>query len=112
MSNEDYYIFVNGFFFLLWGISVLLFGQVTVKYIEGKLLTEGIEQPVWDKGLGARFIAYAMIIVLKKPKPHSLVDDEGTLRYARKKDWYLSVFFIVTFLLFMFLSVMSYFVYD
>jgi hypothetical protein len=83
------------FFIILciWGVSVFLFGQITVKHIERKMAKENILPPEWDKGIGGRYPAYASIIMRPNAKRHSsTVDIEATKRFSRKVDWYLAVF--------------------
>jgi len=84
------------FVFFLCGIATFLFGRISVKYIEGEMAKEGIESPVWDKGIGARLIMYAMVIAANKSATQSPVDDESILRHTRKKDKNLAWFFIFT----------------
>ena len=77
----------------VWGISVLLFGQITVKHIEREMAKEGILPSEWDKGIGMRYPAYASIIMRPNAKRHAAtVNIESTKRFSRKVDWYLSVF--------------------
>jgi hypothetical protein len=76
-----------------WGISVLLFGQITVKHIEREMMKEGTLPPEWDKGIGMRYPAYASIIMRPNAKRHaSTVNIEATKRFSRKVDWYLAIF--------------------
>ena len=84
----------------IWGIAILLSGQITVKHIEQEMTKEGIAPPVWDKGIGGRIIMYAMVIVANKAAKTSPVEDEAILRHARKKDYTLSMFLIISSLFF------------
>ena len=64
-----------------------MFGRITVKHIERVMVKEGIDPPIWDKGIGARIVAYAGIIAFPNLKRHaSLVNIEATKRFTREKD--------------------------
>lgn len=64
-----------------------MFGRITVKHIERVMAKEGIDPPIWDKGIGARIVAYAGIIAFPNLKRHaSLVNIEATKRFTREKD--------------------------
>lgn len=80
-----------------WDISVLLFGQITVKHIEREMAKVEILPSEWDKGIGMRYPTYASIIMRPNAKrPPATVNIEGTKRFSRKIDWYLSVFFQIS----------------
>ena len=100
LSAENWMAIIGGIVFLSWGIAIFLFGRISVKYLEREMLKEGIEPPIWDKGIGGRIIMYAMVIVTKKSSPHSLIDDEAILRLTRQKDYNLGLFFIISSILF------------
>ena len=38
LSTESLMAIIGGLSFLIWGIAILLFGQITVKYIERALM--------------------------------------------------------------------------
>lgn len=52
---------------------------------------EGIEPPVWDKGIGSIIVTYSLIMVFPKLNP-TTVDFEAVRRYTRKKDKKLAFF--------------------
>jgi hypothetical protein len=82
----------NIFYF---GISTFLFGRITVKHIERATAKEGIDPPIWDKGIGARIVAYAGIIAFPNLKRHaSLVNIKATKRFTREKDKKLAWLYI------------------
>ena len=95
----------------LWAIATFCFSRMTVKYIENEMAKKGELPPEWDKGIGARITMYAMVIIAKKAKRVSLVNDQLILRYARKKDWYLAVFFLSSFIVLMSIGGVTYFLY-
>ena len=105
LANEDLFFIYIGVLFFLWALSLLLFSGVSVRYIEREMAKEGIEPPRWDKGIGGRYVMYAMVLILNKPAKASLVHNDAILRLARKKDrslaWFLisvsTVFFISAF---------------
>lgn len=101
LSVENWVAIVGVFSFLIWGIATFLFRRISVNHIESEMAKEGIESPVWDKGIGARMIAYAGIIAFPNFKRHaSLVNIEATKRYSRKKDKKFAFFLISTSILF------------
>jgi hypothetical protein len=100
ITEESFYL-IGGVVFLIWGISILLFGHITVKHIEREMAKEGILPPEWDKGIGMRYPTYAGIIMRPNAKRHTaVVDIEATKRFSRKIDWYLAAFVEVSSALF------------
>ena len=94
LSNEDWFAFTFIIFIFIWAIATFCFRRITVKHIENEMAKEGNLPPEWDKGIGARLPAYALIILFPNINRHaSLVDVESTKRYAQKIDWYLALFF-------------------
>ena len=101
INAEDWMAIVGVFSFFIWGIATFLFRRISVNHIEYEMAKEGIESPVWDKGIGARMIAYAGIIAFPNFKRQaSLVNIEATKRFSRKKDKKFAFFLISTSLLF------------
>jgi hypothetical protein len=112
LSAENWMAIIGGLSFLIWGIAILLFGQITVKYIEREMAKEGILPPEWDKGIGMRYPAYASIIMRPNAKRNaSTVDIEATRRLSRKLDWYLAVFVQVSSAIFFTIMFTAYFLY-
>jgi len=58
-NSEDWIAIVGIFSFFIWGIATFLFRRISVNHIEYEMAKEGIVPPAWDKGIGARMIAYA-----------------------------------------------------
>jgi len=99
ISNEAIAASIFAILIILWGISVLLFGRVTVKHIEREMLKEGSLAPTWDKGLGIRFASYAHIIIFPNIKRHSsVVNIDAIKRYARRVDFYIALFMECSFI--------------
>ncbi|MFT4906087.1 MAG: hypothetical protein ACI978_000144 [Oleispira sp.] len=99
-NSEDWMAIAAVFSIFISTIATLLFSRISVKHIEREMAKEGIAPPVWDKGIGGRIIMYAMVIVANKAAKTSPVEDEAILRHARKKDYTLSMFLIISSLLF------------
>jgi|TARA_B110000211_G_scaffold178214_1_gene201475 hypothetical protein len=100
LNAEDWMAIAAVFSIFISAIATLIFSRISVKHIEQEMVKEGIEPPVWDKGIGGRIIMYAMVIVANKAAKTSPVEDEAILRHARKKDYILSMFLIISSLLF------------
>jgi hypothetical protein len=99
ITAKDIFFITGGFAFLIWAIATFLFGRISVQHIEREMAKEGIEPPVWDKGIGARMVAYAGVIVFPNLKRHaSLVNIEATKRLARNKDKKLALFYTISML--------------
>jgi hypothetical protein len=93
LSSENWMGIIAISAIFMWGIAILLFGRISVKHIEREMAKEGILPPVWDKGIGMRYPAYASIIICPNANRHaSTVDIEATKRLSRRIDWYLAVF--------------------
>jgi hypothetical protein len=111
LNAEDWMAIVGVFSFFIWGITTFLFKRISVNHIEQEMAKEGIIPPAWDKGIGARMIAYAGIIAFPNLNRHaSLINIEATKRFSRKKDKYFAGLLISTsLLLFIVLAVFSIF---
>lgn len=91
--SERWFVVSIGILFLIWAFAVFCFSRITVKYIENKMAEENKIPPEWDKGIGARLPAYSLVILFPNINKYgSLIDVKSTLRYARRVDWYLSLF--------------------
>ena len=111
LTTQHWIGFIGLSLLLIWGISIFVFSKVTVKHIEHEMAKEGKLPPEWDKGIGGRFSLYAMAIVTKKMARKSLVDGETIRRHARKKDWYLAVFFLSSFIASLIMAGVFYYLY-
>ena len=111
MNLINFLMLSFGVTIFVWAIAIFCFSRITVKFIETEMAKEGSLPPDWDKGIGARFIMYAMVIVAKKTARVSPVNDELILRHARKKDWYLAILFLTSFSVFMILAVIISYLY-
>ena len=98
ITVEDTLYLFEGVSFLVWCLATLLFSRISVKNIEQKMTKEGIEPPVWDKGIGGRITMYAMLIVANKAAKTSPVEDEAILRHARNKDRKIALFYTISML--------------
>ena len=97
LSTESWMAILFFIILCILCLSTFLFSRISVKHIEREMAKEGIEPPVWDKGIGARIIAYAGIIVFPNLTRHaSLVNIEATKRYCRKKDKQLALFYVTS----------------
>ena len=98
LSAENWVAIIGVSAFFIWAIATFLFGRISVKHIEREMAKEGIEPPVWDKGIGGRITMYAMLIVANKAAKTSPVEDEAILRHARKKDRKFALFYTISML--------------
>ncbi|WDE13504.1 hypothetical protein [Thalassomonas haliotis] len=111
LTNKDCLLLLGGIFVLIWAISIFCFGRITVNHIEREMEKEGKLPPEWDKGIGGRLSPYAMAIVAKKAARVSIVDDEAIRRHARKKDWYLAVLYLASFIACLIVACVYYYLY-
>ena len=112
LSTQDWLVSVGAIAFFIWAIATFLFNRISVKHIEYEMAKEGIEAPAWDKGIGARMIAYAGIIVFPNLNRHaSLVNIEATKRFARDKDKKLALFYMITTVSFLTIIFTTYYLY-
>jgi hypothetical protein len=84
ITVEDALYLFGGVSFLILSIAIFLFRCISVKHIEREMAKEGIEQPLWDKGIGS-------IMIFSKLNP-TIVDFDAVRRHTRKKDKYLALF--------------------
>ncbi|MFC3149529.1 hypothetical protein ACFOEK_00660 [Litoribrevibacter euphylliae] len=69
---------------------------------------DGKSSPLWDKGIGSRIGAYAVLIVMRRPSKRSIIDDYAILEHARIKDRRIAFCFLITFLLSMLFFALDY----
>ncbi|WDE03692.1 hypothetical protein SG34_020235 [Thalassomonas viridans] len=112
LSGESWLFLFGGISFLFCAAATFCFGRISVKHIEQEMAKEGKLPPEWDKGIGARITMYAIVIVTRKIVDNTLINDELVLRYARKKDWYLAVFFLGSFAVLISIVVVTYLLYS
>lgn len=108
LSAENWVAIVGVSAFFILAIATFLFGRITVKHLEREMTKEGIEQPIWDKGIGSIIVTYSLIIVFPRLKP-TIVDFEAVRRHTRKKDKKLALFFTISLLCsFIMMSIIAY----
>ncbi len=95
LSVENWIDIVGVSAFFIWAIATFIFGRISVKHIEREMAKEGIEPPVWDKGIGSIIVTYSFIIVFSKLNP-TIVDFEAVRRHTRKKDKKLAFFYTMS----------------
>lgn len=60
-----------------------MFDLISVKHIESEMVKEGIEQTIWDKGIGSIIVTYSLIMIF--PKLNStLVDYQEVRRHTKR----------------------------
>ncbi|NRB42072.1 MAG: hypothetical protein HRU20_26970 [Pseudomonadales bacterium] len=112
MSYFELLMFSMIFFIFAWAISLFFFSRITVRHIENEMAKVGKSPPAWDKGIGVRLSAYSLVILFPNINRNgSLIDVESTLRYRRKRDWYLALFVNAAFYLLFIQILICYFVY-
>ena len=111
ITTEGWFYLMGAIVFFIWGAAILLFGSISIKHIEREMAKEGLEPPVWDKGIGGRLMMYAIVIVTNKVSEHSLVNDSAILRHTRTKDYSLAVFLLISSVVFFTLMGVAYSLY-
>jgi len=91
LSTENWMAILLFIALIAWSIAIFLFGRISVKHIEREMKKEGIEPPVWDKGIGSIIVTYSLIMVFPKLNP-TIVDFEAVRRHTRKEDKRLAYF--------------------
>ena len=108
LSTENWMAILFVFSFFMTGIGTFLFGRVSVSHLKREMTKEGIEQPIWDKGIGSIIVTYSLIMVFPRLKP-TIVDFEAVRRYTREKDKKLALFFSISLLCsFIMMSIIAY----
>ena len=110
ITTEEILYLIGGLSFLVLGFAIFLFGRISVKHIEREMAKEGIEQPLWDKGIGSIVVTYSLIMVFPKLNP-TIVDFEAVRRHTRKKDKYLALFLQVFSAIFLTIIFTVYYLY-
>ena len=110
--TSEAWVFIIGFpIFLLWAITIFAFRRISVRHIEREMAKEGLTPPDWDKGLGMRLIMYAFTIVTAKDHKSLFINQGAILKYARKKDWLMSLLLLIATAAFLALVAANYFLY-
>ena len=110
LSVENWVAIVGVSAFFIWAIATFLFGRISIKHIEREMAKEGIEPPVWDKGIGSIIITYSFIMVFARLNP-TIVDFEAVRRHTRNKDKYLALFLQVFSAIFLTIIFTVYYLY-
>jgi hypothetical protein len=110
LSPEDLIVILGLLAFLAWGLAIFLFGRISVKHIERAMTKEGIEQPVWDKGIGSIIVTYSLIMVFPRLNP-TIVDFEAVRRHTRNKDKRLAFFLQISSAIFFTIIFTAYYLY-
>mgnify|MGYP006162451667 FL=1 len=97
ITTEEIFYLIGGISFLVWCLATFLFSRISVKHIQQEMAKEGIEPPVWDKGIGSIIVTYSFIMVFPKLNP-TIVDFEAVRRHTRKKDKIMALFYTVSML--------------
>ncbi len=75
----------------------VLFPRISIKYIDRKMLQDGISSPSWDRGIGASAPFYAMAIFCKRArKPTPLFDGSHVAKHARPIDKVLAFLHLIS----------------
>ncbi|WDE06959.1 hypothetical protein SG34_008745 [Thalassomonas viridans] len=111
MTLYNFLMLLGIVLFFLTAISTFCFFRISGKFLEREMKKEGILPPDWDSLMGLRYCWYAFAIIRNSVSPVSMVNDEAVLRLARKKDWYLAIFYLVTLYSFMAVAAIAYFLY-
>lgn len=78
-----------------WGVATLLFGRISLKYLDKTLKARGIPAPLWD-GIGIRLNLYSFALISSWFAKSSLVPGDVLRQVARSKDGYLALFYNVS----------------
>ncbi|WP_018694578.1 hypothetical protein [Algicola sagamiensis] len=89
--------FSSFFSFLLGGIFIILFSQISVKYMKKRVYEdEGVSVSSWEGGIGIVLINLAMAVVFEKLADHPLFPDNKYARkYARKLDYFFALMILI-----------------
>ncbi|MBE0379924.1 hypothetical protein [Pseudoalteromonas prydzensis] len=75
----------------------VLFPRISIKYIDSKMIQDGIDSPSWDRGIGASAPFYAMAIFFKKARiPTPLFNGSHVAKYARPIDKFLACLHLIS----------------
>ncbi|KXO13006.1 hypothetical protein AKG98_4206 [Moritella sp. JT01] len=113
MDNQAILGFGGFFAFLFWAIMLKVFGLISVRYIESKMVKDGCILPP-RRAMGSIEINYAIVLLIPKSRiSRSMYAYFGidAQRIARKKDIVLAcLLHISSFLMFSFMGI-YYFLY-
>ena len=102
LSTENWVAILLIISFFMAGIGTFLFGRISVKHIAREMEKEGLEQPLWDKGIGSIGFTYALTIVFPKLKS-ILVDVDTIKRHTREKDKKIALLYVASVFIFLIL---------
>lgn len=98
---------LTAIFLFNWGLATLLFGRVSLKYLDSALTKQGIPPPLWD-GLGIRLNLYSFALISSWFARSPWVPGDAIRQIARPKDGCLALFYNISAWLF-FISALSFY---
>lgn len=104
MTLQEALGILTAIFFINWGIATIVFGRVSLKYLDKALKENDVPLPLWD-GLGLRLNFYSFALISKWFAKSPLVPGELIRKLARPKDGYLALFYTLSAWMFFAVSV-------
>ena len=97
LTIRSYALFSFGGVTLLWGIFIIIFSIISIRYLRQKVNDEeGVIVSSWEGGLGVVLINLAMALVFKRLADHPLFpDNKYAVKYARKIDYFFALMLVI-----------------
>ena len=84
---QDIILFLAGVSFLNAAAATLIFGRITLRYLDRELLAQGLDMAEADP---LRLPAYVLVVLSKRPERQPFVPGEAIERLRRRKDIFLA----------------------
>lgn len=111
LDLKDALAIISVIFLCSWGLATLLFGRISLKYLDSALAKQGIAPPLWDV-IGIRLNLYSFALISSWFARSPLIPGDAIRQIARPKDGYLALFYNISAWFFFISALCFYFVPD
>lgn len=111
LDLKDALALLTAVFLCSWGLATLLFGRISLKYLDSALAKQGIAPLFWD-GIGIRLNLYSFALISNWFARSPLIPGVAIRLIARPKDGCFALFYNISAWLFFISALSFYFVSD
>ena len=103
---KDLFVIISVLVMINFGVSLLIFAQLTVHPLEKKIKSSGGELPKWDS-MGIRISSYAFSLIYSiKETSAQMVDENSVRKFATKNDRIRAIYTITSLVIFLLFAIL------
>jgi hypothetical protein len=103
---KDLFVIISILVMVNFGVSLLIFAQLTVHPLEKKIKSSGGELPKWDN-MGIRISSYAFSLICRiKETSAQMVDENSVRKFATKNDRIRAIYTIASLAIFLLFAIL------